>query len=310
MDGMPLLPMPEYRISQETMLQQTVKAPIGCTGTGLHTGRAVSVRLLPAAADTGIVFRRTDLGQSVAARFDGVVDTRLSTVVGTGEARVGTIEHLVAALVAAEIDNVVVELDGAEVPVMDGSAEPWLFLLACAGAMPLDRVRRSIQVLRAVRVQDGDAFAELRPAGLGQRGMMMALSIDFDAPAIGRQAFSLAVAPSSVRRELARARTFVQRHEIEGLQRAGLALGGSLDNAVVVDGECVLNPAGLRMADEFVRHKMLDAVGDLALSGAGFEARFVGHKSGHGLNNRLLRALFSDSANWRWAPAAEALLAA
>jgi UDP-3-O-[3-hydroxymyristoyl] N-acetylglucosamine deacetylase len=265
------------------------------------------VRLLPAPVDSGVAFRRTDLGITIPARFDTVADTRMCTMIGLDDARVGTIEHLMAALAASGIDNLTVELDGAEVPVLDGSAEPWMFLLDCAGIAVQDAPRRTVEVLRTVRVEDGDAFAELRP---GHDGLALALSIEFEAAAIGRQALTLPLETACFRRDLARARTFAMKHEIDGLQRMGMALGGSLDNAVVVAGDRILNPAGLRMPDEFVRHKMLDAVGDLALAGGPLQARFIGHKSGHALNNRVLRALFADAANWRIATEAGVLLAA
>lgn len=280
--------------------QQTLKTAICCTGTGLHTGQKVKVALLPAAADSGIVFRRVDLGIDIPARFDLVCDTRLCTVVGASErsdARVGTVEHLLAALTAAGIGNVVIEVDGPELPVLDGSAEPWLFLLECAGTAAFETQAPQMEVLRTVRVEDGEAFAELRPGGAGC--LELSLAIEFTAPAIGRQALSLALRGDAFR-EIARARTFAQAHEIEGLRSAGLAKGGTLENAVVVDGASVLNPAGLRMQDEFVRHKLLDAVGDLALAGAMLCGRFFGYRSGHALNNRLLRALFADPANWRF----------
>ena len=297
MDGFPFLPTEDdAALSVSEALQHTLRTPIGCTGVGLHSGKPVTVRLVPAPAGHGIVFLRTDLGQSIPARFDTVTDTRLCTVVGDGDARVGTIEHLMAALHATGIDNLLIEVDSTEIPVLDGSAEPWLFLLDCAGIETQSAERSVIEILRTVRVEDGDAFAELRP---GRHGFTMALSIAFDADAIGRQARTFTLDAESFRRELSRARTFAQKHEIDGLQRAGLARGGSLDNAVVVDGSTILNPAGLRMTDEFVRHKLLDAVGDLALAGSPLQGRFIGHKSGHALNNRLLRALFADAANWR-----------
>ena len=311
MDGLSFLPTADYTgLSHETLAQRTLKSPIGCSGVGLHSGLPVTVRLVPADAGQGVVFRRTDLQVDIVARYDTVVDTRMCTVVGIegdAEARVGTIEHLMAALFACGVDNVLVEVDGPEIPVLDGSAEPWLFLIDCAGTVVLDTVRRSIEVLRAVRVEDGDAFAELRP---GVAGFEMAVSISFGAAAIGAQALSLSLDELAFRRELASARTFAQRHEIEGLQRAGLARGGSLENAVVVDGAKVLNPAGLRMENEFVRHKVLDAVGDLALAGAALQGRFIGHKSGHALNNRVLRALFADPANWRVVQTESVLLTA
>ena len=300
MDGLTTFPAsPSTTLSHEDGRQATLKAPISCSGVGLHGGHPVSVRLLPAPARHGIVCHRADLGVRIPARFDSVVCTRLCTTVGLAErqdARVSTIEHLMAAFAAIGVDNAVIELDGPELPVFDGSAEPWLFLLDCAGIEPSPAPRRTVEVLRTVRVEDGDGFAELRP---GPAGFAMALSIEFGAGAIGCQAFSVMLDAHSFRRDLARARTFALKHEIDAMQQAGLARGGSFDNAVVVDGNQVLNPAGLRMADEFVRHKLLDAVGDLALAGAPLQGRFVGHKSGHGLNNRLLRALFADAANWR-----------
>ena len=285
--------------------QHTLRSAIDCVGVGLHGGTRVRLTLHPAEPDTGIVLRRTDLGVSIPARFDRVADTRLCTVLASEDepgAQVGTVEHVMAALAACGIDNAVLELDGPEMPVLDGSAAPFVFLVDCAGRERQGAPRRSIEVLRAVRVEQGEAFAELRPAAPGSAGLDLSLSIAFPAAAIGRQALSLRLTEQAFRAELAHARTFTLRHEIEGLRAAGLARGGSLDNAVVVDGADVLNPGGLRMPGEFVRHKLLDAVGDLALAGGPLRARFVGHRSGHGLNNRLLRALFADRAAWRWAP--------
>ena len=284
--------------------QRTVKAAIGCVGIGLHSGRRISLTFRPAAAGSGVVFRRTDLGIDIPARFDCVVDTRMCTMLaapGAPDARVGTVEHVMAALAACRIDNVVVELDGPEVPVLDGSSAPFVFLIDCAGVVEQAQMAPSIEILRTVRVEDGESFAELRPASLS--GLELAVSIDFSAPAIGRQALSLAMDTTTFRGQLARARTFAMAEEIAGLQAVGLARGGSLDNAVVVDGAQVLNPGGLRMTDEFVRHKMLDAVGDLALAGARLLGRFVAHRPGHTLNNRLLRTLFADETAWVWADA-------
>jgi UDP-3-O-[3-hydroxymyristoyl] N-acetylglucosamine deacetylase len=286
-------------VSSTSVRQRTIKTAICCAGVGLHSGRKVNVSLLPAPANAGVVFRRVDLGADIPARFDHVVDTRLCTVIGLpdrAEARIGTVEHLMAALHATGIGNVVVEVDGPELPVLDGSAEPWLFLLDCAGPVEHEAPAVAIEVVRPVRVTEGDAFAELRPSV--SFCLELSLQIDFPAAAIGRQALSLTLRGDAFR-EIARARTFAQAHEIAGLRAAGLARGGSLDNAVVVDGGAVLNPTGLRMKDEFVRHKLLDAVGDLGLAGAGLRGRFIGHRSGHSLNNQILHALFADSANWR-----------
>jgi UDP-3-O-[3-hydroxymyristoyl] N-acetylglucosamine deacetylase len=308
MDGLPQ----KLASGMTTWCQRTLKAPIGCVGVGLHTGRRASLNFRPAAPDHGIVFRRTDLSVDFPARFDRVVDTTLSTVLGLqhGNARIGTVEHVMAALSGCGIDNVLVEIDGPEVPILDGSAAPYVFLLDCAGSVEQDAPRSGIEVRRPVRVTDGDAFVELRPANPGMSGLDMALSIDFAAAAIGRQALSLRLTPESFRHELARARTFTLAEEVDQMRAAGLAQGGSLDNAVVVDQARVLNPAGLRMPDEFARHKLLDAVGDLALAGAPLHGRFVAHRSGHALNNRLLRALFADASAWREISAAPLSVAA
>ena len=283
--------------------QRTLKTSIGCVGVGIHSGRKASLSLIPAPADHGIVFRRTDLGIDIPARFDAVCDTRLCTVIGAGKARVGTVEHLMAALAGTGIDNLLIEIDGPEVPILDGSAAPFLFLLDCAGIADQFVPRAMIEILRPVRVTDGEAFAELRPYPRTSRVappvLDMELTIDFAASAIGKQGCSLRLTPNSFREELSSARTFALASEVAQLQKAGLALGGSLDNAVVVDGDKVLNPAGLRMPQEFARHKMLDAVGDLALAGAALHGRFIGHRSGHALNNQLLRALFADASAWR-----------
>jgi UDP-3-O-[3-hydroxymyristoyl] N-acetylglucosamine deacetylase len=297
MDGLP----EAFTLDATQTRQCSLRAPISCVGTGLHSGARVSLTLHPAPVDSGIVFRRRDLGVEIPARFDHVVDTRLCTVVGLEgrpEARVGTVEHIMAALAASGVTNAIIELDGPEVPVFDGSAAPFLFLIDCAGIAAQDAARPIVELREPVRVEQGEAFAELRPAREGQFGLDLALSIAFDAAAIGRQALSLRLTPASFRAELAHARTFTLRSEIEHLQAAGLARGGSLENAVVVDGAKVLNPAGLRVADEFVRHKMLDAVGDLALGGALIRGRFIGHRSGHALNNNLLRTLFATPSAW------------
>jgi UDP-3-O-[3-hydroxymyristoyl] N-acetylglucosamine deacetylase len=294
--------MPDrFEPDEDVAFQRTLKAAIGCVGVGLHSGQRVTLTLRPAEPETGIVFRRTDRGCDIPARFDYVIDTRLSTVLGAPDdaaARIGTVEHLMAALAAAGIDNAVVELDGPEVPVLDGSAAPFLFLIDCAGIAVQDAPRRVVEVRRTVRVEDGEAFAELRPAG-ADGGFALAVSIDFAAPAIGRQALSLPLSAGSFRQEIAGARTFALAAEVESLRAAGFARGGSLGNAVVVEGARVLNPEGLRMRDEFVRHKLLDAVGDLALAGAVLRGRLVAHRPGHTLNNRLLRALFADAGAWR-----------
>lgn len=302
MDGVARLPIPQ-QVQAFGWRQRTLKSAIDCVGIGVHSGKRVALTLRPAPAGHGIVFRRTDLRRQIAARFDNVVDSRLCTVLGEGSLRVGTVEHLLAALAGAGIDNALIELDGPEVPILDGSAAPFLFLLDCAGSVALDAPRRVIEIRRTVRVTDGQAWAELRPLAPATRSadpvLEMDLSIDFAASAIGRQSCFMSLTPDNFRHQLASARTFALAQDVERLKAAGLALGGSLDNAIVVDDGDVLNPGGLRMTNEFASHKLLDAVGDLALAGGALHGRFVAHRSGHALNNRLLRALFADASAWR-----------
>ena len=279
--------------------RRTLKSSISCVGRGLHTGENVSLRLAPASPGTGIVFHRSDLGITIPARFDHVTDTRLCTVVSLNDARVGTIEHLMAAFAAVGIDDALVEVDAPELPIFDGSAAPFLFLIESAGRVEHSGAREMIEILRTVRVEHQGAFAELRPHHAGGAGFEMSLAIEFAAPAIGAQAYHLTLTSESFASEIAAARTFTLASDVEALRQAGLAKGGSLANAIVVDGATILNPEGLRFADEFVRHKLLDVVGDLALAGAAISGRFVGNRTGHALNNQLLRAMFADQANYR-----------
>lgn len=300
MDGLPTLSLLNFDPPNSgALMQRTLKAEIDCVGLGLHGGQRVHLSLQPAPIDTGIVFRRTDLGIDIPARFDLVVDTKLCTVLaapGRPDVRIATVEHVMAALAGAGVSNAIVAVDGPEIPILDGSAQEFSFLLACAGVVDQAAMQAEIVVLRPVRVACGAAYVELRPA---HHGLDLTVSIEFDAAAIGAQALNLRVTPDSFRDELASARTFAMAGEIDALQQAGLAQGGSLDNAVVVNGAEILNPGGLRCPDEFVRHKMLDVVGDLALAGTRLRARMIGHRCGHALNNQLLRALFADDANWR-----------
>ncbi|HQT63372.1 MAG: UDP-3-O-[3-hydroxymyristoyl] N-acetylglucosamine deacetylase [Acidocella sp. 20-57-95] len=285
--------------------RRTLKSAIGCVGIGLHSGNDVHLNLRPAPVNTGIVFHRTDIDAIIPALYDHVTDTRLCTVISLADrpqARVGTIEHLMAALSASRIDDLIIEVDAAELPILDGSAAPFLFLIESAGIASHGGLRDIIEVLQPVRVEQGEAFAELRPhqnATYPASGLDLSLAIDFAAGAIGRQAFNLGLTTESFANELARARTFTMAAEVEALRKMGLARGGSLANAIVVDGDKVLNPEGLRWQDEFVRHKLLDVVGDLALAGAPLCGRFRGNRTGHALNNQVLRALFADSANYR-----------
>ncbi len=291
-------------IQLEAVSRRTLKAPISAVGRGLHSGADVRITLCPAPVNTGILFRQTDLGVEIPARFDCVTDTRLCTLLSLGAARVGTIEHLMAALAAAGVDDLVVEVDAAELPVFDGSAAPFLFLVESAGIVEHGGARPMLEILRPVRVEQNGAFAELRPHQAGGTGFDISLSIEFQARAIGAQAYHFHLSPEGFAAEIARARTFTLRGEIEALHKAGLARGGSLANAVVVDDEKIMNPEGLRYDDEFVRHKLLDVIGDLYLAGAPICGRFIGSRTGHGLNNQLLRAVFADQANYRLATGA------
>ncbi len=282
--------------------RKTLKAPIGCVGDGLHSGRRISLTMHPAAAGAGIQFRRTDMGVDIPARFDFVSDTRLCTTITaptTPAARISTTEHIMAAVAGAGIDDAIIEVDGPEIPILDGSAAPFLFLIDCAGTASSAAPRQMIEVLRPVRVEDTQgAFAELHPNA--EAAFDAFLEIDYPNTAIGHQALNFRLTPEAFRASVADSRTFGLKEDVARLHEAGLALGGSLDNAVVVDGMTIMNPGGLRHADEFIRHKMLDVVGDLALAGAPLRARFIGSRSGHALNNQLLRALFADAGAWRW----------
>ena len=285
---------------------------ISFEGIGLHSAETVRVTLAPAESGQGIVFCRTDLPECrVPARYDNVVDTRLCTALadaGRPEQRIGTVEHLMAALAGLAIDDAEIRLDGPEMPILDGSADAFVFLIHCAGIVESSMPRRMIQVMRPVRVTDGAAEATLLPVLNGEPGLSLDLEIEFAAAAIGRQHYALDLSASAFEQEIARARTFTFVSEIEALHAAGLARGGSLANAIVVDGADVVNPEGLRFPDEFVRHKLLDVVGDLALAGAPLIGRVEATRSGHRINNRLLHALFADPANYRIVPAAAAMV--
>jgi UDP-3-O-[3-hydroxymyristoyl] N-acetylglucosamine deacetylase len=275
--------------------QRTLKSSISASGVGLHTGRKVRMTLRPAPIDAGIVFRRIDLATPVdiPARAELVGETRLSSCLVRDGAKVYTVEHLMSALGGLGVDNVYVDLDGPEVPIMDGSAAPFVLLVQQAGLEQQRAPKRFLRVTRSVEVKDGDKWARLDP----YEGYRLAFSIDFKHPVIERstQSVTLDFAETSYLKEIARARTFGFMHEVEELRENGLALGGGLDNAVVLDEYRVLNADGLRFADEFIRHKLLDAVGDLYLLGSPLLASFSAHKSGHALNNRLVRALIADA---------------
>lgn len=278
--------------------QRTLKSTVRATGVGLHTGRKIQLVMRPAQPETGVVFRRIDLEPPVdlPARAELIGDTRLSSCLVKGEARVHTVEHLMSALAGLGVDNVYVDLDGPEVPIMDGSAAPFALLVQQAGVESQSAPKRFLRVRRPVEVREGDKWARLEPFD----GLRLSFSIVFNHPVIDRTRQSVTVdfAETSYLKEIARARTFGFMNDVESLREAGLALGGGLDNAVVLDDYRVLNAEGLRFADEFIRHKVLDAVGDLYLLGRPLLGAFSAHKSGHALNNSLLRALLADALAW------------
>lgn len=304
-----MTPRTSTRRAGPIIRQKTLKSPIGCTGVGLHTGARVHLTLHPAAGDTGIVFRRKDVAGDnlIPALWSNVSDTRLcSRIANAAGTSVMTIEHVMAALAGAEIDNCLVEVAGPEVPAMDGSAAPFLFLIECAGVVEQPLPRRAIKVLKPVALRDGDRRIEITPGST----LSIACTIDFDNAAIARQSITTTVDSGSFRDEIARARTFGFAHEVEQLRAAGLARGGSLDNAVVVDGDRILNAEGVRFPDEFVRHKVLDCVGDLYLAGGPLLGSVRAERAGHEMNNQLLRALFERSDSWRRVDLTADLLAA
>ncbi len=276
--------------------QRTLKSLIRASGVGLHTGRKVRLALRPAPIDTGIVFRRVDLPTPVdiPARAEMVGEARLASTLVKGDVKIHTVEHLMSALAGLGVDNAFVDLDAAELPIMDGSAAPFALLLQQAGIEPQAAPKKFQRVKKRVEVHEGDKWARLEPF----EGYKLSFSIDFKHPVIERttQSVTLDFAETSYLKEIARARTFGFMHDVEDLRESGLALGGGLDNAVVLDEYRVLNADGLRFADEFIRHKLLDAVGDLYLLGRPLLASFSAHKSGHALNNRLLRTLLADAA--------------
>ena len=279
--------------------QHTLAGPAIFAGVGVHTGQYVRVAIRPAPTDSGFTFIRTDIkdrDNAVAATATGVCQTRLGTVIGNAAGvTVSTIEHLMAAFCALEIDNAVVELDGPEVPIMDGSSAPFIQVIDQVGVRRQDVARRYIEILAPVAIEEAGKTASIAPAGAFE----VDFEIVFDSSAIGRQRVDLVVTEDSFRGELADCRTFGFLHEVEALRAAGLAQGGSMENVVVIEGDTVLNPEGLRRPDEFVRHKALDAVGDLYLFGAPVLGRFVTYCGGHGLNNALVRAVLDRPDAWR-----------
>jgi UDP-3-O-[3-hydroxymyristoyl] N-acetylglucosamine deacetylase len=275
--------------------RRTIATDVTAEGVALHAGRTIRMKLSPAPPDSGVVFRRSDLGGlETPARYDRVTETRLGTVIGDGEARVAVIEHLMAAIAGAEIDDLMVTLDGPEPPILDGDALSYLQFIERAGLRDANGERKALRVLKRIEVKNGEAAAALIPA----EKLEFDFEIAFESAAIGEQRMEWVFSPRSFRREIAPARTFGFMHELEALNKAGLARGASLENTLALDGDRVVNAALMRFPDEFVRHKILDALGDMALAGAPIVGRFEGRRSGHALNNALLRVLFSDPANF------------
>jgi UDP-3-O-[3-hydroxymyristoyl] N-acetylglucosamine deacetylase len=274
-------------------VQNTVKSAVTFKGLGLHMGKPVRMTVRPASADYGIWFRRTDLASGdtlIPARWDSVVPSKLCTLVANDDgAQVSTIEHIMAALAGLAINNALIEIDGPEVPILDGSAAPFVAAILAHGIQAQNAPARAIRVLKSIEVRDGDAVARLDPSEM----LEIDFRIDFAEAAIGRQSRRLNMSNGAFVRELCDSRTFCRQSDVDEMRARGLALGGTLDNAVVFDGDRVLTPGGLRHADEPVRHKMLDALGDLSLAGAPILARYTGERAGHALTNRLLHKLFA-----------------
>jgi UDP-3-O-[3-hydroxymyristoyl] N-acetylglucosamine deacetylase len=276
--------------------QRTLKNVIRATGVGLHTGEKVYLTLRPAPVNSGVVFRRIDLDVpvEVPARADHVGDTRLSTSLEKDGVKISTVEHLMSAFAGLGIDNVYVDLTAPEVPIMDGSAGPFVFLLQSAGIQEQTSPKQYIRIRKKVRLEDGDKWAQFKPLD----GFKVSFTIDFDHPVIKNavQVATVDFSTTSFVKEVSRARTFGFMHDLEALRNSGLAMGGSLDNAIVMDNYHILNEDGLRYEDEFVKHKVLDAIGDLYLLGHPLIGEFSAYKSGHELNNRLLRKLIEDES--------------
>lgn len=280
-------------------MQNTLKSTVTFTGVGLHSGKPVRMTLRPASADYGIWFRRTDVldrDPLVPAIWSAVTPSRLCTVVENASGvSVSTIEHIMAALAGCAVHNLLIEIDGPEVPILDGSAEPFVAAILARGLREQAADVRAIRVLKPVEVREGEAVARLEPSDM----LEIDFRIDFDDAAIGRQERRLNMSNGAFVRELSDCRTFCRQADVDAMHARGLALGGTLENAVVFDGDRILSPGGLRRADEPVRHKMLDALGDLALAGGPLLGRYTGERAGHAMTNKLLRALFADPEAYR-----------
>lgn len=276
-------------------MRRTIAHPVTATGIALHAGVQVQMRLAPAPPNTGIVFRRSDLGGApVPARYDCVTETRLGTVIEDGDIKIAVVEHLMSAIAGAEIDDLEILLDGPEPPILSGDALSFLEWFDQTGTVEQPGAHEAIRVLRRIEVGNGDALAALEPSDRQE----FEFEIEFPSAAIGRQHLIWQFSPEAYRRDIAPARTFGFVHELDALNRAGLGRGASLENTLAIDGDKVINRDAMRFPDEFVRHKILDAIGDLALAGVPIIGRFEGRRSGHALNNQLLRAVLADSANF------------
>ena len=286
--------------SYKFAMQHSLKSKISCCGKGLHSGANVSITLVPAPENTGIIFRQINANKNpvdIAAHVDNVVDDRLCTTLGNSEGNtIATVEHLMAALRGCEIDNLYVEVEGKELPIMDGSSAPFVFLIECAGIVEQNAPRKAIQIIKPISVENEERLVELTPG----TGFSVSFEIEFGSNAIGQQCMNIDLVNGTFKGELSRARTFGFIEEVDQLHSMGLALGGSLDNAVVLNGDEVLNEGGLRYKDEFVRHKILDCIGDLYLVGAPIIGHFKGYRSGHALNHSILRSLLSNQDSWNY----------
>lgn len=282
-----------------TISQKTINSSVSCSGVGIHSGKNVMMKLVPAPINSGIIFKRTDVESaksSVKADYKNVVETNLGTTIANEFGiKISTIEHLMAAIWGCGIDNLIVEIDNQEIPIMDGSSEPFVFLIECAGTVAQEAERKIIEITKKVRIEDGDKFIEIEPA----KDFSVDLLIDFNHPQIQQQKFFYHSTFASFKNDICRARTFGFKHEIEYLNKMGLAKGGSLDNAILVDENGVVNKEGLRYQNEFARHKLLDFIGDIYLCGYYVIGHFQAFKSGHFLNNKLLHKLFSDNSSYK-----------
>jgi len=281
-----------------TIYQKTINSPISCSGIGIHSGDKVKMKLLPAKENNGIIFKRTDIEEKksiVKANYINVTETNLGTTI-TNEygTKIATIEHLMAAIWGCGIDNLIIEIDNQEIPIMDGSSEPFVFLIECSGISIQKEARKSIFITKKITVEDGDKFVTIEPSS----NFSVDLTIEFNHPKIGKQNFNYHSDFASFKNDICRARTFGFKNEIEYLNKIGLARGGSLDNAILLDESNIVNKEGLRYQNEFARHKLLDFIGDIYLANYNITGHFIAYKSGHSLNNKLLRHLFANKDCW------------